>query len=120
MRDKILKAFLPMVQKMPKNFTETTRRILYQNKDISVVSFQWKKGSGLPEHDHYGSCLFKVVDGKLLETRNSKTTLMRTNDIGKINKGQKHKIEPLEDSKSIHIYSPPPPCLISGFKYQCK
>ena len=108
---KLLKAFLPMVKRMPKNVHETTRTILYQNNDISVVSFQWKKGMGLPEHDHYGKCLFQVVDGKLLETRGSKETLMKINDIGKINKGQLHKIDPLEDSKSIHVYSPPPPCL---------
>lgn len=111
MLNKLLKFFLPMVRKMPKHVEETTRTILYQNKDVSVVSFQWKKNQGLPEHDHYGKCLFQVIDGKLLETRETKETLMKVNDIGRIDKGQKHAITPLENAKSLHIYSPPPPCL---------
>jgi quercetin dioxygenase-like cupin family protein len=111
MLEKLLKAFLPMVQRMPKSVQETKRTILYQNKDVAVVSFQWKKGMGLPEHDHYGKCLFQVVDGKLLETRGKKETLMKIADVGRINKGQKHAITPLANAKSLHIYSPPPPCL---------
>lgn len=109
---KVLKAFINSAKKMPIYAKETTRTIIYENKDLSVVCFRWKKGDGLPEHDHYGKCIFQVLDGKLLETRCcGKKTLMKSNDFGKINKGIKHSIEPLEDSKSIHVYSPPPPCL---------
>lgn len=107
----LLRAFLPMVRRLPKATVETKRTILYENKDISVVCFQWKKGMGLPEHDHYGKCLFQVVDGKLVERRGAIKCIMKPDDIGKINKGTKHEIIPIEDSKSIHIYSPPPPCL---------
>lgn len=100
-----------MVRKMPKVCVETKRTILYENNDVSVVCFQWKKYNGLPEHDHYGKCLFQVVDGKLLEKRKGNIIIMNPDDQGSIDKGITHSIQPLEDSKSLHIYSPPPPCL---------
>ncbi len=108
---KILKTFINKAIKIPNiAVKETQRTILYENKDLSVVFFKWKKGDGLPEHDHYGKCIFQVLDGSLLETRCcGKQTILKTNDFGTIDKGIKHSIEPLENSKSIHVYSPPPP-----------
>ena len=106
-----VRAFTPMARKLPQ-VVETTRSILFQNKDVSVVCFRWKRGDGLPPHDHYGKCMFQVLDGKLLETRGNLKNVLYTNDVGKIGKGFVHSINPIVDSRSIHVYSPPPPCLL--------
>ena len=111
MLHKLIQIFAPIVRRMPPA-KETHRCILFENKDVAIVGFRWKKGQGLAEHDHYGKCMFQVLNGKLIEKRsNGIQRTLQTNDIGKINKGEKHAIEPLEDSRSIHVYSPPPPCL---------
>lgn len=111
MMKQLLSKFTNIARRMPIHVNETKRTILYENKNVSVVCFQWKKGDGLPEHDHYGKCLFKVLDGTIVEERMGQKKLMKQNDIGEINKGIKHAILPLENSKSLHIYSPPPPKL---------
>ena len=109
---KILKSFIPMAKTLP-TVAETTRRILYQSHDVAVICFRWKKGDGLPVHHHYGKCIFQVLDGKLIEQRGQLQTVMYRNDIGKIEKGYSHSIEPItENALSLHIYSPPPTYLI--------
>lgn len=105
---KILKTFIPIANNMPK-ILETKRSILFENNKYSVVCFQWKKGFHLPEHDHYGQCLFQVLNGKLCEKRGNLETILYKDDIGKIGKGFKHSITSLNESVSLHIYSPPPP-----------
>ncbi len=108
--DKIIRKFLPQFVKMKPDFSKETKRIvLFENKEMSVVGFHWKKAQTLPLHDHYGKCSFQVIDGKLLEKREIMTRVLRTGDVGKIDKGIKHEILPLENSQSIHVYSPPPP-----------
>ncbi len=105
----LLLKFTNLARRMPKDVKETKRTILFENKNVSVVCFQWKKGQGLPEHDHFGNCLFKVLEGTIIEQRMGHKKLMKQNDVGEITKGIKHAIFPLENSKSLHIYSPPPP-----------
>lgn len=104
----LLSKFTSIAKRMPKHVQETRRTILYENDTVSVVCFQWKKGDGLPEHDHYGKCLFQVLDGTIVEQRMGQKKLLKENDLGEINKGIKHAILPLENSISLHIYSPPP------------
>jgi len=105
----LLKTFMPTIRNLPP-VTKTTRKILYETKDISIVSFQWKKGYLLHEHDHHGQCLYQVLDGKLIETRGNRYAgLLTPNNLKMANKGVKHAIMALEDSISIHVYSPPPP-----------
>ena len=109
MLKQLLRAFIPRIKNLPP-VTKTTRKILYETNDMAVVSFQWKKGDVLPDHDHYGKCLYEVLDGKLVETRgNQYAALLIPDTLGVADIGTRHSIIALEDSTSIHVYCPPPP-----------
>lgn len=104
----ILKLFIPIAIRLPP-VQKTTRKILYENADISVVCIRWKKNDGISMHDHHGRCLFKVLDGTLLEKRWNINRVLNIDNYSSIDKGYKHSIHPLKDSKTLHVYSPPPP-----------
>jgi cysteine dioxygenase len=92
-------------------------RIFLEN-DFEIILICWKKGQRSKIHDHpENGCVLRLLHGKLNETRYTHTseTLTRISE-NKINidnisyiKGTigLHDIEALEDSVSLHIYSPP-------------
>lgn len=104
----IFKTFIHKVYQLPP-VQQTTRTVIYESTEKAIVVFQWKKSNGLPNHTHYGNCIFQVLRGKLLEKRGNLHNILYVHDIGKIGKNFDHEIEPLTDATSIHVYMPPPP-----------
>jgi hypothetical protein len=89
------------------------KTLLFRNEHFDVYQINWTKNSETPIHCHpKNGCLLKVVSGVLEETKyNNKeeiVSIYNKNDISYIDDNLgKHKIKALEDSISIHIYSPP-------------
>lgn len=91
------------------------KKILYKNKKIELVLICWKKGQISEIHDHAKhGCILKLLNGYIKETRytpnltNESITYIRSNDTSYIDDLHGyHKIEALQDSVSLHIYSPP-------------
>lgn len=88
-----------------------------ENKIFEIVIICWKKNQQSQIHDHpENGCLLKLLSGKIEETKyiNHKNSLISTNtSIFHLNntsylcgKMGLHSIKALEDSVSIHIYSP--------------
>lgn len=90
---------------------------LINNDKYEIILICWKKGQSSGVHDHpENGCLVKLLQGKLKEevySYKEKLTklsfsIISQNDIAfqKGNRGL-HNIIALEDSVSLHIYSPP-------------
>ena len=90
------------------------RRIIAGNQ-VEILILSWKKGQCSKIHDHpENGCILKVLSGKIKEKRYSKRMelekehVYQTDQISYIdNLKHYHSIEPLEDTVSLHIYSPP-------------
>ena len=106
-----------------KEYFDVTRRkynkkIIYKNDLFEIILIKWDKDSETPIHSHpKNGCLLKLIKGKLLEEKYIETNeglrLFVSNNlkIGETNFmhdiiGQ-HKIIAVEESYSIHLYSPP-------------
>jgi hypothetical protein len=74
----------------------------------------WKEGYHTDFHNHpKNGCMLKVLDGSLLEykpNRNDNEIMMvsqlKNNDISYCLDNEIHKIIAIEDSVSLHLYSP--------------
>jgi cysteine dioxygenase len=88
------------------------KNIVYKDKYYEIVLISWKKDVITPIHDHpKNGCILKVLEGQLSEDYydNGKiiNKLLNKNDIAYRDGGEKHTIKALENSYSLHIYSPP-------------
>ena len=94
-----------------KNYIKQT---IFLNKNFELILIKWDKNSQSSIHHHpENGCILKVLDGKLLEKRYynnkiCKNTIFNNNEIGYMhdNLGT-HKIYALEETYSLHLYSPP-------------
>jgi len=92
------------------------RELVSHNDLFDILVISWKKGQKSKIHDHPNQgCLMKILTGKLLENTYINTTpmthisatLLLENDIGYKEGNQiLHDISAIEDSVSLHIYSP--------------
>ena len=84
------------------------KKILYRNKDYELVLINWKKGAVTKYHNHpKNGCVLKVLNGKLNEIDNSNSVILNKNDVTFKLHNQYHKIVALENTYSLHYYSPP-------------
>lgn len=96
------------------------RKTIYENKHVEFVVICWKKGQKSKIHDHPDKgCILRLHSGHLKETRythdlqNKAITYIRPDMTTYIDNIQGyHEVEALQDSVSLHIYSPP--------RYKCK
>ena len=90
------------------------KHLIFKNDVYEIVIIKWDKGSNTKIHSHpENGCLLKLIKGKLKEEKYinnilNESHILDKNDIGYMhdNIGQ-HKIISLEESYSIHLYSPP-------------
>lgn len=88
------------------------KHLLYFSDAFEIILIEWKKGHKTLYHDHpLRGCVMKVLSGCLEETR--MVDGHQTFDIMTQNKTKYmhdiygvHMIKALEDSYSLHIYSP--------------
>jgi len=92
------------------------RKLVHQGEQVEILILSWKKGQKTKIHDHSeNGCVLSVLQGKLKEQRYCNETLNTMHktevSIGNYNyidnSRYYHDIEALEDSVSLHIYSPP-------------
>ena len=87
---------------------------LFEENDYDLYLLCWKKGQNSAIHDHPNNgCLLKILKGRLEEHQyNQKVCILRTKILatGELSylEGNKivHQINPLEDTVTLHIYSP--------------
>lgn len=103
----------PKIDRKIKN-QDFWRELIFRNQIFEIYLIYWSKGFSTKFHNHPNNgCILKVLDGQLkeiiLKNNNLIEIIIRklgetsyiNNDIGL------HKVEAIEDSISIHIYSPP-------------
>nr|QFG74228.1 MAG: cysteine dioxygenase type I [Megaviridae environmental sample] len=98
-----------------KNDSEFEKITIYKNLDYELVLINWKKNYNTDYHNHpKNGCVMKILKGELQEDKivyqpykNIFTKKYKKNDTGFIKGGEIHNITALEDSISLHIYSPP-------------
>lgn len=89
------------------------RNLLYRDNNFEILLLAWDKDSSTPTHNHpKNGCVLYLIDGKLKEKRISDhysiDSIIYKNKQSYIDDSiGKHKIEAMEKSYSIHIYSPP-------------
>ena len=92
-----------------------TRKIIYRDTNKEIIMIQWNKNARTGVHDHpENGCIIKLLCGRLKEYIYDydrtliESKIIKQNDISYIDSdiGQ-HKIVALEDSCSLHVYSPP-------------
>jgi cysteine dioxygenase len=90
--------------------------LLEQTADYEIFMICWKAGQSTPIHDHpEGGCWMRVVSGELEETEYAMPTVwkMGTHRLTVGDVGYKqgyvvlHSIRAIEDTISLHLYSPP-------------
>lgn len=89
------------------------RHKIYCDDNKEIILIQWPKDSVTKIHDHpENGCIFKVLCGRLKEyiynTDNVSSKIIKKNDISYIDSHiGLHKIIALENSFTLHVYSPP-------------
>ena len=92
------------------------KKIVHRGYNVEILVISWKKGQRSKVHNHpENGCILLVRKGVLREKRYridtmcpDKETELGVGDVSYIdNREWYHAIEALEDSVSIHIYSPP-------------
>lgn len=95
--------------------TDFQRIILFRNNIFEIYLIIWKKGYSTNYHFHpKNGCILKVLKGQLVETIKSNSTekekefIRNKNDTSYIDNTMGiHKVKALDESISLHIYSPP-------------
>lgn len=94
------------------------KTLLFRNDHFEIYQINWFKNAQTTIHSHpkFG-CIMKVIEGslqeKLFTSHNSgfneiKTSMYQPNNISYIDDSiGLHQIKALEDTISLHIYSPP-------------
>lgn len=100
-------------------FTNDTyhKELVAAERSFDIYIISWKKNQQTKIHDHPNrGCLMKVLDGKIREdvyNNSNPPVLQRTNFLNIDDTGYRegdlflHKITPIFDSVSLHVYSPP-------------
>ena len=90
------------------------KNILYQNDAFELILIKWEKGAETAIHQHPSNgCLLKLLEGKLIEERYTNDILYKSSELKLNSVGYMHdtvgahKITALEESYSLHLYSPP-------------
>ena len=105
--------YLPLVQFHDRAYQKI---LLEETKEYEIIMICWKAGQSTPIHDHpEGGCWMRIVSGELEETEYAMPTLckMRTQRLTVGDVGYKqghvilHSIRAIEDTISLHLYSPP-------------
>jgi len=100
-------------QYITKNTKKYNRHILYKNDQIELVIITWCKGQSSGFHSHPGECVFKILQNQMSEIIKKDENIIKTNmyykdDIGYIdNNIGIHNMTAVDDSITLHIYSPP-------------
>jgi len=81
------------------------KKFLIQSDDYDVVVIDWEKGAKTKLHDHPEiGCHMICIKGCLKEISQEGERLLCVNDVGFRKGKEKHIIEAMEDSVSIHVY----------------
>lgn len=92
------------------------RKLAYRGDNVEILILSWKKGQKSKIHNHPDNgCILTLLKGKIKETRYEikdisvvNETIINTYEPSYIDNSEcYHDIEALEDSVSLHIYSPP-------------
>lgn len=84
------------------------RNLVYKNETFEILILCWKEKQESPIHDHpKNGCIFKVLQGSIVEVKKDTQYTLNINDIGYSIGKNVHQIKALEDSVSLHVYSPP-------------
>lgn len=105
--------------KIDNNVVDYSRNIIFKNNDFELILIKWKKFSNTPIHIHpEKGCIMKLLEGELMEEKyylDQNDKFIKYHE-DKILKGKTcyihnilgaHRIYALEDSYSLHLYSPP-------------
>lgn len=88
-----------------KNPTNYEKSIIYKNDDYELVLISWANNAFANYHNHpKNGCVMKVLDGVLLE---NESILMKEGDSKFKYHKDFHCVRALEQSYSLHYYSPP-------------
>ena len=90
------------------------KNIIYQNDSFELILIKWEKGAQTSIHGHPDNgCILKLLEGKLKEEKYNKFNKYKSSELGINSVGYMHnnlgthKIIALEESYSLHLYSPP-------------
>ncbi len=93
---------------------EFYKNVIYLSDNFEIILISWKKNYSTDYHKHpENGCILKVLEGNLLEDikdKDGKNIMnIRFNNNVSFMHDEKgvHKIMALNDTFSIHIYSPP-------------
>jgi hypothetical protein len=95
-----------------KNEKKYHRNVVFSNKQIELVIITWSSGQSSGLHGHPGECIFKVLENSINEeiiTGDSKIECSYySENIGYIdNSIGFHNMTAINDTVTLHIYSPP-------------
>lgn len=96
------------------NYTDYSKHVLFRNNIFELILIKWDKGCATTIHKHpHNGCLMKVLEGNIIEERYFDEEKYELNNLKKDDIGfmhnilGDHKIYALEESYSLHLYSPP-------------
>ena len=96
------------------NYTDYSKHVLFRNNTFELILIKWDKGCTTSIHKHpHNGCILKVLEGNIIEERYFDKEKYELNNLKKDDIGfmhnilGDHKIYALEESYSLHLYSPP-------------
>lgn len=89
------------------------RHVVFKSDELELVIMTWAPNQASGFHGHPGECIFKVLEGIMLEdlidrVDGRKLSVFKQGDCGYIdNSIGRHNVYTDEGAVSLHIYSPP-------------
>ncbi len=81
------------------------KTLVYGEKTL-MAEFLLEKGSTIPEHSHAHEQAGYLVKGKMRLFAESKSRIVNPGDSWCVPSNRKHKVEVLEDSVAVEVFSP--------------
>jgi quercetin dioxygenase-like cupin family protein len=83
------------------------QRQFVTGQEVMLARILLKKGSIVPQHSHHNEQFSYVLDGAVKFWIDGKEIIVRSGEVLGIPGHMPHKVEALEDSVSLDVFSPP-------------
>ena len=82
-------------------------RKMFHGRNLTVARIRLRKGAVVPMHSHSNEQISMVESGALRFEMKGGTQVLQAGDILVIPANEPHKVDALEDSMAVDVFSPP-------------
>lgn len=99
--------YIPKDEVPFQKLSDKVSRCHVSGEEMTMAHFRVKKGGQVPEHHHPNEQITYIVQGAVRISFANEEHTLRTGDMLIIPANVPHKVEALEDTSAVDVFSPP-------------